>query len=161
VAKGGGFSPDGGLFVTGSAREVRLWTVATGKLFGPPRPHTGSVHGTGFLPDGRSYFSSTWNGALQRWDTPLGRPLGPALPLNQMISVVLPRPNATVLVGGFRYPGVILCRAPAGMAGDIAHVKLAVEALTGLEMADDGTPRELPPAEWLARRQELARRGAK
>src|SRR5262249_8553421 len=118
-----------------------------------------SLHAAAIHPDGRSYFTGTWVGAFQRWDIALGKPLGPALQLRQQLSMVAAGTNATVLIGRFEASTATLCHAPAALAGAVPHVKLAVQVLTGMEMDGEGNLRELTPAEWQARRQELERRG--
>jgi hypothetical protein len=67
--------------------------------------------------------------------------------------------NSQVLMGGYESPTATFYRAPAAIVGDVPRVRLAVEVLTGLEMGDDGTVRELAPAVWQRRRQQLEGQG--
>lgn len=74
------FSADGKYLVSGQngARDqirVKLWDAANGSEIRDCRGHTGIVTAVVFAPDGRSFFSASWDGTVRQWETSSGKEL--------------------------------------------------------------------------------------
>ncbi|WP_068920656.1 WD40 repeat domain-containing serine/threonine protein kinase [Planobispora rosea] len=74
------FSPDGGLFVTGSGYEwVRLWRTSSRKQAGASMRHTEFVRNAAFSPDGSLLATAGWDDRVRIWRTSDGKASGSPL----------------------------------------------------------------------------------
>ena len=62
------FSPDGRLVLTGSAKTVRVWEVASGRELIRLNGHQDSVHCVAFSPDGQLIVSGDEGGGVYCWE---------------------------------------------------------------------------------------------
>ncbi len=76
-----GFSPDGGLLVTGDyAGAAQLWDTDGFERDGTPlRGHAGRVQAIDFTRDGRTLMTGAADGKVQLWDVTTRKPVGSAL----------------------------------------------------------------------------------
>jgi WD40 repeat protein len=74
------FSADGKYLVSGengapAQIRVRLWDAANGNEIRACQGHTATVTSVIFAPDGRSFFSASWDGTVRQWETTSGKEL--------------------------------------------------------------------------------------
>jgi RNA polymerase sigma factor (sigma-70 family) len=69
------FSPDGTKLALGSAGEVRLWEVATGKEVLQLKGHQDTVPTVAFSPDGKMVACGIGNATIRLWDAVTGKEL--------------------------------------------------------------------------------------
>jgi WD40 repeat protein len=162
-------SPDGKALAIagprGTAVEIRVVEVATGRPLGPPVVIPVTLMSLAFSPDGRSLLTgggrreAFGTGETRLWDVATGRPLGKAL-LNQPfgVSSVGFSPDGRLFLSTSG-AGTEVRRTPTDVAGDPDRVGLWVQVLTGMELDPDGEARLLSPEAWEQRRRQLDERG--
>jgi WD40 repeat protein/serine/threonine protein kinase/tetratricopeptide (TPR) repeat protein len=104
------FSPDGKTILTASAdKTARLWDTATGRTIAPPLVHPGAVWSVAFSPDGRTFLTGCsddarlWDAATGRtilWDADTGRPVGPPLLHQGLVTSVAFSPDGRSILTG-------------------------------------------------------------
>ncbi len=158
------FSPDGKKVLTGSNdKTARQWDAGTGEPVGPPLAHSGGgVWSVAFSPDGKTILTGSLDSAARLWDAATGQPIGP--PMRQASSThasnlrVFYSPDVRSLVtSDFR--AARQWAAPAALPDDVPRLVAWVEAITGLELDEQGSIRVLDRTAWLARRSRLEQLG--
>jgi len=66
------FSPDGSLFLGDKDNVLFLWDSLTGEKIREFEGHTSRVTAAAFLPGGRRFISTSWDGTVRFWDTHSG-----------------------------------------------------------------------------------------
>jgi WD40 repeat protein len=66
-------SPDGKLLLTGGGNPLRLWDVETGKELRQFAGHRFAVTRAAWAPDGKTVYSSSYDGTVRGWDVATGR----------------------------------------------------------------------------------------
>jgi WD40 repeat protein len=167
---GAQFSPDGRLVLTASAdRTARLWDVATGKLAGPPLEHAQAILALDISPDGRTVVlgggtlydppGQSTSGYVQFWDVTTKRPLGGPLQHGGGVTAVRFHPDGHAVLAASRDGTAQLWRAPTRRDGGVAQVVHWAQAMTGLELDEQGAFQPLDEASWLRRRAESEAEG--
>jgi len=157
---GGRFTPDGAFCVLPHRDgSVRLWDIAAGKPHGQGRIHTASLDSTAAHVDNRSIVTGTRDGRLQRWDVALGKPIGPTVRMDRDVSTLHVARNGTLLIRQHLIPTARAAEMPFALTATLAELRLAVEVLTGKELDEDGSLRDLAQADWTRRRAQLTRLG--
>jgi WD40 repeat protein/serine/threonine protein kinase len=156
------FSPDGLRLATGSYdKTVRVWDAASGAPISPTMRQSGTVFyvALALSPDGRLVVAGCENGSARIWDVDSGMPIGPVL-----------RHDAAVCMTAFAGHGTVLTGAADGtisswsvdlepIRGEVERIRLWLEAVTGLELREDGSVASLDAAQWTKRRERLAALG--
>src|SRR5262249_2504056 len=133
------FSPDGKSVVTGSAdHTARVWEVATGKPLGAPLWHRNGVFAVAFSPDGTAVLTGSNDHTARLWDAASGRPLGPPLPHRAQVQAVGFTTDASRVVTGSDDHFARIWQRPAPAEGEVGHVALWVQVLTGMELDAQG-----------------------
>jgi eukaryotic-like serine/threonine-protein kinase len=153
------FSPDGRLLLTGSTDQTaRLWDASTGEAVGEPLQHNGAVWAGTFTPDGRTVITAGRGGA-RLWDASTGQPIGPPLRHRDVVWAVACRPGGRAFLTGSEDGTARLWPIPAPVRGGPERVGRWVEAMTALELDENGSFRSLDGAAWRERRRRLERLG--
>jgi hypothetical protein len=106
-----------------------------------------------FSPDGRIILSTSGKGA-RCWDAATGRSLGPPWGDGSAVWSGAFRPDGRVFAMG-KLGAVHFGAVPRPMAGTIARIKREIEWLTGMELEEQGTFRELDAESLSQRRRQL------
>ncbi len=73
------FSPDSRMLATGSGGngnkpfQVKLWSIASGKLLRTMNGHRGQIRSVAFSPDGRTLLSASYDATIRHWDVATGK----------------------------------------------------------------------------------------
>ena len=155
------FSPDGSLLLTGTwdDRTARIWDAATRKPFGPPLAHDEHVVAVAFSPDGKTIATGAWDGTARLWDLATRKPLGPPMTHQYTIRDLTFSPDGKTLWTSSFDRTVRSWEPPIAVAGEVNQIVAWIQAVTGLELDQDGLFRELDAAAWLRRRQLLTESG--
>ncbi len=158
------FSPDGKKILTGSNdKTARQWDAATGEPLGPPLAHLGGgVFSVAFSPDGKTILTGSLDGTARLWDAATGQPIGP--PMRQAsstqgsrLSVLYTQDGRSLVTSDFG--AARQWAAPEALPDDVPRLVAWVEAITGLELDEQGSIRVLNRTDWLARRSRLEQLG--
>lgn len=151
------FSPDGTRIVTATWDDgtARLWDVATRAPLGTPMPHHNHVLSVEFSPDGKSLATGTWDGTARLWDVATGKPLGPPLVHRRTVRDVMFSPDGTTLWTAAFDRTVRAWDLAQGVTGDVDHVLLWIQVLTGMELDSDGLFRDHDTLVWNERKKIL------
>ena len=150
------FDPDSSLAATASAdRTVQVWDLSTHEPRGAPLPHPRTPLGVAFHPGGRLLATACHDGRIRFWDVATGKPVGPPrVHFNALLSVAF-HPDGRTLLAGCWDHNAWLWDAPETMSGDVEHVFLSVERMTGMELSPAGAVRVLDAGAWWQRHQRL------
>jgi hypothetical protein len=156
-------SPDGQTVLTGSDDgTARLWEVATGNAHGPEFLHQKEVRAVAFGPDPRTpltALTASADGTARLWDVRTGKPLGPPLRHNRPLSTAAFAPDGNMVLTASEDGAARLWEVPNRVEGDVGRIVLWVQAITGKELDERGSLRELDPSGWEQRRRQLAELG--
>jgi WD40 repeat protein len=151
------FSPDGTIVLTGSEDyTAQLWKVATGKPLGPALQHQDRVPAVAFSPDGKMALTGSWDKTARLWEVATGKPVGPPLQHGSLVEALAFSPNGKTILTGSDDCNGRLWPMPAPLEADADRILLWTQVMTGLELIDGDTLRELDAREWEQRRQYLA-----
>jgi WD40 repeat protein/tetratricopeptide (TPR) repeat protein len=156
------FAPDGRTILTGCAdRMARLWSVATGRQIGPTMEHPGFVESAAFSPDGKTVLTGCRDKRARLWDAATGRQIGQAMEHRDDVMGVTFSPDGRFLLTHEHefWNGSRLWDAPAPLPDDAPRLAAWVEAVTGLELDEQGSVRVLDHDAWQERRRRLAQLG--
>jgi WD40 repeat protein len=154
------FAPDGQTLVTGSVdKTARLWKASSGLPVGLPLDHRGAVFATAFSPDGRLLLTGCDDKTAQLWEARTGKRLGFPWPHTQALHTVAFRPDGRAALTVARLSEIRLWDVPAPVAGDVEHLILWTQVLTGMEVNAAGEVQVLDADTWQQRRRQLAERG--
>jgi len=153
-------SADGRWIVTGNDdRVATIWETATGKPVGPPLPHQGTVRAVAFHPHGHWVLTGSWDKTARLWDRATGKPVGPPMTHDGEIEVARFSPDGRTIVTAGWDKVARLWPTPSMVSGSDERLKLWIEVLTGMELAEQGSFRLLDPPTWEQRRQRLEQLG--
>jgi WD40 repeat protein len=93
------------------------------------------------------------------WDARTAQPLGPPFLHDGHVSAVAFSPDGRSIVTGCGDYTARLWRLPVELPEDIERLAVWIETLTGLDMDQQGSVRELDNAAWLERRERLKQLG--
>ena len=149
------FCRDGRRVLTAeSASRARLRDLATGEPLGPSLNHReGNIYSVEFSPDGQSLLTCGWDKTARLWDAATGKPLGPPLQHFEIVFAGRFAPNGNSIATGADRNESHIWGMPVPIVGRAADVRLRVEALTGLELDEQGNFRGLDAAAVRSRRQ--------
>ena len=165
------FSPNGEKILTASENGIaRLWEVATGQPTSRHLTHKTSVDAVAFSPDGRTIMTGSVDGTLRFLDAAtgvaIGRPLAlsdPAKPsdseYHQSVEAAAFSPDGETVVTGCLDGTLRLLESPAQLPDDPVRLSAWIEALTGLELDEQGDVHVLDSAAWRQRRDQLEQLG--
>jgi WD40 repeat protein/predicted Ser/Thr protein kinase len=109
------FSPDGKRVISGHVGanntfdktvnipgpwDIEMWDADTGKHVRSFKGHSSVVNGLAFLPDGRSFLSSSSDGSVRRWDADSGKELWTAKIGDEVRSVAVSADGRRALAVG-------------------------------------------------------------
>lgn len=143
------FSPDGSRLVTACQDKMaRIWDVASGKLICPPLAHRGTVESVAFGPN--FVLTGCEDSTARLWDIATGRPIGPPLRHAGRVGAVAIAPDdgSTVLTGSDDKTAQIW-KIPPPLNRNRQFIASWAKLVTGLELDDSGTIRELDSATWV------------
>jgi len=153
------FSPDGKVILTASQdRTARLWDAATAHLIGQALRHQGGVVAVAFSPDGKMVLTGSEDQTARLWDTATGQLIGRPIPHHGAVDAVVFSPDGTRILTGSWYTTARLWNMIA-LPDDLPRIKVWVEALTGLELNEQGGTHVLDAPTWAGRGQELSQLG--
>jgi WD40 repeat protein/predicted Ser/Thr protein kinase len=153
-------SPDGEILLTGGTDgTARLWAVATGEALGSEFPHRQAVRVVAFGPDGRTALTASDDGTARLWDVTTRQDLGPSLLHNGPVSAAAFAPDGTRVLTSTNGGTARLWPTPGPLEGEAAWIALWLQVLTGLELDDRGSFRELDAGAWRERCRQLDERG--
>jgi WD40 repeat protein/serine/threonine protein kinase/tetratricopeptide (TPR) repeat protein len=162
------FSPDGRAIVTGCADSMaRVWDAATGLPIGPPLAHPGWVYSVAFSPDGKLILTGCRDRRARLWDAATGRQIGQAMDYTGYVGWVAFSPDGRFMLThnyantgwSWDVPTGRLWDAPAPLPEDAPRLAAWVEAVTGLELDEQGSVRVLDRDAWRERHRRLAQLG--
>jgi WD40 repeat protein/tRNA A-37 threonylcarbamoyl transferase component Bud32 len=149
------FSPDGQVLASGSADgAVQLRSRMTGQALTQPLVHRGPVQALAFDRQGLMLLSACRRQA-QLWDCRVGVPLTPPLEHGSEVLAVAQHPTQPLLLTATRNGLVYLWERPQPVPGDIPEIRRWVQALTGLELDDQGSVHRLSRDELRQLRRQI------
>lgn len=152
------FRPDGLVLASGSIDGlVRFWSVPSGAPAAAPLSQPGWVSDLAFDAGGRILVTGSNDRYARLWDLASGRPLGLPFPHDLAVWSLAYDPLGRWIVTGGEDGHVRLLSLPEPATGTPAELTRRARALTGLELAPDGTVEVVAPA---ALRQREAAPGA-
>jgi WD40 repeat protein/serine/threonine protein kinase len=150
------FSPDGKLLLTGCQdKAARIWEIASGKEVGGPLQHQGAVMCVAFSDDGRSVLTGSEDNTARLWEAGSGKPIGPPLQHQDRVVAVAFGPGGKVLITGSDDKTARLWDGPSLLQGELEQIVLWAQLITGMELDERGTVRELDVPAWLDRKKRL------
>jgi WD40 repeat protein len=156
------FSPDGNTVISGSGSQTAwLFDVATSKPRCQPLQHRGAVSAAVVSPDGRfaATVSTGRDHYVYLWDMATGHQIGPPIQHPSRINSVAFHSDGTRFVTAAEDGLVRIWDVPQAATGEVAHVRLRVETLTGMQLGEQGILQELDAATLAGRRQTLGAAG--
>jgi WD40 repeat protein/predicted Ser/Thr protein kinase len=159
------FAPDGRTVMTGAQdATAQLWDAATGAPVQAALRHGSPVAAvSGFSRDGQTLLTGGRDGTLRLWDPRTGRLISADLPRNSLFTFAFHPYGKSVLVARSAQPAggreFALWPAPEPWPGEASRASLAVQVLTGMELAEGGAPRALDAQTWDERRRRLEENG--
>jgi WD40 repeat protein len=118
-------------------------------------PHQEHVLAVAFSPDGRTIATGAWNGNARLWDVATRKPLGPRLAHDRTVRDVAFSPDGTKLLTASFDRTVRCWDIQTAAEGSVERLMLWIQALSGMELDEDGLFRELDADDWAQRRQRL------
>ncbi len=161
------FSPDGKTILTGCQdKTARLWDPATGRTVGQPLLHPSWVTSVAFNRDGTTILTGCSDKMARLWDAASGQPIGPPMPHSGSVGGLAFSADGRFLLTDERISIMMrqqpwlqhLVRqwdVPAALPDDLPRLSAWVESITGLELDERGSVRELDRDAWLERRRRL------
>jgi WD40 repeat protein len=150
------FYPDGKKVLAVAGGSAHIWDVSTGQVTGAPafRLQDG-IGKAAFSPDGRCILITGTDEVGRLWDVETGQVIGPRLSAAGARPVSFDAAGRLLAVGGPEGRVTVWPVLPP-LEGNVEHIRLRLEALTGLELDEKGGIRDLSPTES---RQRLNRLG--
>ncbi len=155
------FSPNGRLLATASFdNTARLWTVPTGKAVGLPLEHPKAIIAVAFSQDGKTIATGSEDGTARLWSTASGKSLAPSMPLGERVLHVafLKDGKAVLTVGESRRAGLWKVYGP--LTGEPDQIQRWADAITGLELDENGAFQVLSASAWQERLRLLKEAGS-
>jgi WD40 repeat protein len=121
--------------------------------------HQEHVLAVAFSPDGQTVATASWDGTSRLWDVATGKPLGPQQIHQRTVRDVAFSPDGKTLLTGSFDRTARFWELPVAVEGKADQIVLWIQALTGMELDQDGLFRDLDAATWRKRRQLLTELG--
>jgi WD40 repeat protein/serine/threonine protein kinase len=156
------FAAEGRQLLTGCRDgSARLWDATTCQPLLEPLRHEAEVSSVAFSPDGRTLLTGSLDGAARFWDSRSGRPLGPTLWHADGVRTVAFHPDGRrAATGGKDFSVRQWYVSASSLGGSPEHIRLWVEALSGLELDELGAVHELSTEAQEQRRRRIEELGA-
>jgi WD40 repeat protein len=130
--------------------------VASARRHSAPLVHENSVNALAFSPDGKLLATACNGGPTRLWDLGSGRPVGPAFRPGHTVRRLSFRPDGKVLAIGSETDGnAYFVPVPGSIKGDLGHLRVWVEVLTGMELTEGDIILPLSPEALAERRRQL------
>ncbi len=136
-------------------KTVRLRNAATRQEIGKPLHDKAEITAVVVSGDGKTVLTGNIGGMARLWDVATGQPL--SRPLPGFSPVAFGADGKTVLLD--RAGTRTIWHLPASLPHNLPLLGAWVQALTGLELDDQGAVRVLDGAEWRRRRELLKQLG--
>lgn len=149
------FNRDATLIAVGTDdRTARVWDPHRGVPAGPPLRHAGPLAALALSPDGQTVLTVSEQTRVRLFNAVLGVQLGPVLTLDEAGAAAFTADGEGFVTPGAD-PTLRLWPVPLPLEGDLKHVVLTIEVLTGMVLDAGGVLHELAPDGWQERRQRL------
>jgi WD40 repeat protein/tetratricopeptide (TPR) repeat protein len=155
------FGPGGPIVLTeGEGHEARLWDGETGRPIGKPMKHLREFRAVAFGPDGRTILTGGSDQVVRLWDVATALPIGQPMEQGEPVMAAAFSPDGrTILTSGFDWDSLRRWEAPAPLPTDLPRLTAWVQAITGLELDEQGSVRTLDPEARRRWRERLAQLG--
>jgi WD40 repeat protein len=167
------FARDGQTILSGGDdRKAQLWDVQTGKAVGQPLQHSSKITNVALSADGSIALTIGIDGTARLWDArscnPLGRPLEYERAWGEsLVGADSAGGPVKCIDGEFNSQGstiLFICsdgtarlyQIPQPLPNDSAMIRAWARSRSGFELDENGVPRQLSQADWLAAQRESA-----
>jgi eukaryotic-like serine/threonine-protein kinase len=148
------FSSDGRNVITGGwDRVARLWETSTGFPISPPLRHDGTLRALAISPDGRIVLTGSYDRTAQLWDKATGKPIGPAFRHENQVWFVAFSPDGRTVLSGGQEKTARLWHVPSALDTAIDRIDTDIQAITGMQLLEDGSLHILDSLEWSSYRK--------
>src|SRR5271166_4934539 len=131
------WSPDGKTLASGSSDQtVKLWDLATGKLFATLQGHTETVYSVAWSPDGKTVASGSFDKTVKLWESATGKLLATLQGHTGEVESVAWSPDGKILASGSRDETVRLWESVTGKL--LATLQGHTDAVYSVAWSPDG-----------------------